>query len=64
MVVSALQYYNDIGTCTCTMYMYMYVNVHQFSLWWQDYTNERLHAVRIRTLPPGTVKFEVCTYSA
>ena len=26
----------------------------------QDYTSERLHAVRIRTLPPGTVKFEVC----
>ena len=30
-----------------------YINV-------QDYTNERLHAVRIKTLSPGTVKFEVC----
>ena len=25
----------------------------------QDYTNKRLHAVRIRVLPRGSVKFEV-----
>ncbi len=25
----------------------------------QDYTNERLHAVRIKVIPLGTVKFEV-----
>ena len=35
------------------MHIYPSVNI-------QDYTNERLHAVRIKTLSPGTVKFEVC----
>lgn len=28
----------------------------------QDYTNERLHAVRIKVLPQGSVKFEVSSF--
>ena len=29
------------------------------AVYFQDYTNERLHAVRIRILPRGSVQFEV-----
>ena len=51
---------------TSTLYVEVYTHpksgLHLLMLV-QDYTNERLHAVRIKTLPPGNVKFEVCSYT-